>query len=302
MAEMEKKVRSIRADDEVYAKFKEVCEQAGGQNEALSALISSYELETAKSILSGQATSIDDFKSRIDGVIRAYISALDLSVSAEERVRADYRQRMNTQVKTIEDLQTRNEQLTADYTALSEQSEQAQTAHQTEVTELRAMYDLAQDKATQAEKQREQAEKITNMATEQVEQLKTRVSELTAKANKSDEYKADRDRLEASETACKARIGELEKKLVEEQEKAAAAIAAAAEMAAQDKASAVKVAVADAAAAEMAAQDKASAVKVAVADTKELYQAKIEKLQQAYTAQINALIATINAPKPTPIA
>ena len=281
MAEMEKKVRSIRADDEVYAKFKEVCEQAGGQNEALSALISSYELETAKSILSGQATSIDDFKSRIDGVIRAYISALDLSVSAEERVRADYRQRMNTQVKTIEDLQTRNEQLTADYTALSEQSEQAQTAHQTEVTELRAMYDLAQDKVTQAEKQREQAEKIANMATEQVEQLKTMVSELTAKANKSDEYKADKERLEASEAACKARIGELEKKLVEEQEKAAAAIAAAA---------------------EMVAQDKASAVKVAVADTKELYQAKIEKLQQTYTAQINALIATINAPKPTPIA
>ena len=281
MAEMEKKVRSIRADDEVYAKFKEVCEQAGGQNEALSALISSYELETAKSILSGQATSIDDFKSRIDGVIRAYISALDLSVSAEERVRADYRQRMNTQVKTIEDLQTRNEQLTADYTALSEQSEQAQTAHQTEVTELRAMYDLAQDKAIQAEKQREQAEKLANMATEQVEQLKTRVSELTAKANKSDEYKADKERLEASEAVCKARIGELEKKLVEEQEKAAAAMAAAA---------------------EMAAQDKASAVKVAVADTKELYQAKIEQMQQAYTAQINALIATINTPKTTPIA
>ena len=281
MAEMEKKVRSIRADDEVYAKFKEVCEQAGGQNEALSALISSYELETAKSILSGQATSIDDFKSRIDGVIRAYISALDLSVSAEERVRADYRQRMNTQVKTIEDLQTRNEQLTADYTALSDQSEQTRTAHQAEVTELRAMYDLAQDKAIQAEKQREQAEKIANMATEQVEQLKTMVSELTAKANKSDEYKADKERLEASEAACKARIGELEKKLVEEKEKAAAAMAAAA---------------------EMAAQDKASAVKVAVADTKELYQAKIEKLQQTYTDQINALIATINAPKPTPIA
>ena len=275
MAEMEKKVRSIRADDEVYAKFKEVCEQAGGQNEALSALISSYELETAKSILSGQATSIDDFKSRIDGVIRAYISALDLSVSAEERVRADYRQRMNTQVKTIEDLQTRNEQLLADYTALSEQSEQAQIAHQAEITELRSMCDLAQDKALQAEKQREQSEKIANMATEQVEQLKTKVSELMAKASQSDEYKSDRDRLQASETTCKARIGELEKKLVEEQEKSAATIAAAA---------------------EMAAQDKASAVKVAVADTKELYQTKIEQMQQAYTAQINALIATINSP------
>ena len=232
-------------------------------------------LETAKGMLPGQATSIDDFKSRIDGVIRAYISALDLSVSAEERVRADYRQRMNTQVKTIEDLQTRNEQLLADYTALSEKSEQAQIAHQAEITELRSMCDLAQDKALQAEKQREQSEKIANMATEQVEQLKTKVSELMAKASQSDEYKSDRDRLQASETTCKARIGELEKKLVEEQEKSAATIAAAA---------------------EMAAQDKASAVKVAVADTKELYQTKIEQMQQAYTAQINALIATINSP------
>ena len=96
-----------------------------------------------------------------------------------------------------------------------------------------------------------------------------------AKASQSDEYKSDRDRLQASETTCKARIGELEKKLVEEQEKSAATIAAAA---------------------EMAAQDKASAVKVAVADTKELYQTKIEQMQQAYTAQINALIATINSP------
>ena len=188
MAEMEKKVRSIRADDEVYAKFKEICEQAGGQNEALSALISSYEFETAKSMLPGQATSIDDFKSRIEGVIRAYISALDLSVSAEEReerVREDYKQRMNTQVKTIEDLQTRNEQLTASYTALLEQAEQAQTTHQAEVTELRTMCDLEQDKAVQAEKQREQAEKIANMATEQVEQLKARGCQTYLKSQSS---------------------------------------------------------------------------------------------------------------------
>lgn len=272
MAEMEKKVRSIRADDEVYAKFKEICEQAGGQNEALTALISSYELETAKCMLPGQSTSIDDFKSRIEGVIRAYISALDLSVSAEERVREDYKQRMNTQVKTIEDLQTRNEQLTASYTALLEQAEQAQTTHQAEVTELRAMCDLAQDKVVQAEKQREQAEKIATMATEQVEQLKARVAELITKADKSEEYKAGKERLEASEAAHKARIEELERKLAEEQEKATVSIANVT---------------------EMAEQDKASAVRIAIADTKEMYQAKIEQLQQTYTAQINALIDSI---------
>ena len=220
----------------------------------------------------GQATSIDDFKSRIEGVIRAYISALDLSVSAEERVREDYKQRMNTQVKTIEDLQTRNEQLTASYTALLEQAEQAQTTHQAEVTELRAMCDLAQDKVVQAEKQREQAEKIATMATEQVEQLKARVAELITKADKSEEYKAGKERLEASEATYKARIEELERKLAEEQEKATVSIANVT---------------------EMAEQDKASAVRIAIADTKEMYQAKIEQLQQTYTAQINALIDSI---------
>ena len=44
---------------------------------------------------------------------------------------------------------------------------------------------------------------------------------------------------------------------------------------------------------EMAEQDKTSAVRIAIADTKEMYQAKIEQLQQTYTAQINALIDSI---------
>ncbi len=69
MSETKKKVLSIKVDEEVYAKFKAVCEDIGGQNEGLSALITVYELSTAKKLLSGQADSISNFQAKIDGVL-----------------------------------------------------------------------------------------------------------------------------------------------------------------------------------------------------------------------------------------
>ena len=81
------KTRSIRATDEIFTKFKEITESIGsGTNESLSALINAYELQQAKQVLTGQAALIDDFKTRADGIIKAYISALELSVNAEDRI------------------------------------------------------------------------------------------------------------------------------------------------------------------------------------------------------------------------
>lgn len=107
----EKKVRSIRADEETFKRFKEICEQAGGQQQALEALIASYELGQAKSLIKGQADNIDDFKARIDGLMRSYINVPDMSVNAEERIREEFRLHIDIQAKTIADLQTKNEQL-----------------------------------------------------------------------------------------------------------------------------------------------------------------------------------------------
>ena len=64
MADTEKKVRSIRADDETFQKFRTLCEEWGGQSEAFNALISAYELAQAKKLLSGQADSISDFQAK----------------------------------------------------------------------------------------------------------------------------------------------------------------------------------------------------------------------------------------------
>lgn len=267
----EKKVRSIRADEETFAKFKAVCEELGGQQEALSALVSSYELETAKGMLQGQATTIDDFKSRIDGIVRAYIYALDMSVNAEERIRAEFRASIDTQTKTIADLQARNEKLTSDYDNLAIQTEQNLSTLNTKLSELTTAYDTAEDRAIQSDKQREQAEKIASLATEKLESLQEQVAEMTEKVNLSDSYKAEVEKSKAELTVMSAEITTLKQQLAEQQERYIA------EKTALE---------------EKQRKDIDTDVKIAVAEVKEQYLAKIEEIQKEHTRQIAELLAS----------
>lgn len=255
----EKKVRSIRADEETFGRFKEICEQMGGQQEALTALISNFELNQAKSILQGQATLIDDFKSRIDGVVRSYVTALELSVNAEERIRDEFRLNIDTQTKTIADLQAKNEKLTTALNNAKAEFDATITAKESAINELTAEYNTASERATTADKQREQAEQIANMATEQVQTLKTAIDELKDKADESDSYKSELEKLQkqVSELTATVEKAEQERKDTEERYK----------------------------------HDIEVAVKVAVADTKEQYQAKIEEMQSEHAKQIADLLA-----------
>lgn len=258
----EKKVRSIRADEETFNRFKEICEQAGGQQEALTALISNFELNQAKSTLPGQTTVIDDFKARIEGIMRAYINALELSANAEERIREEFRLHIDTQTKTIANLQTRNDRIKAELDTTKLTLEEISSAKATEISELKTAYNAASDRATTADKQREQAEQIANMATEQVQSLKAQIKELTAKAEQSDSYKVK------SEQAT-VELERLKEQLRVEQENKENEL-------------------------ETARREKETAVKLAIAETREKYQDKIEELQREHAKQISELLAQQN--------
>lgn len=258
----EKKVRSIRADEATFNRFKEICEQTGGQQEALTALISCFELDQAKSTLPGQSTLIDDFKARIDGVVNAYINALELSANTEERIRANFALQIDTQTKTIADLQEKNAKLTTALKNAKAEFDETVTAKESAINELTAEYNTAIERATTADKQREQAEQIANMATEQVQTLKTAIDELKDKADKSDSYKSELEKLQkqVSELTATVKKAEQERKDTEERYK----------------------------------HDIEVAIKVAVADTKEQYQAKIEEMQKEHAKQIAELLAHKN--------
>lgn len=260
----EKKVRSIRADEETYAKFREVCEQMGGQQEALNALISSYELETAKSVLSGQADYITDFKSRVDGIVRAYIQSLDMVVNAEERVGEDFKRRIESQAEIIEDLQNKNEVLSVENAELRSSFEK-----------LNAECAAAVEKADNAIKMQEQTELIASMKAERVEQLEVELESMNEQVQQnrrmanSYQVMCDLSSKEKSEITkefedFKVKFSELERELEKERNLNVE----------NDRTHKKELDI---------------SVKLAVAEVREKYTERIEQLQEKYQTKIEQL-------------
>ena len=195
--ESQNKTRSIRATDETFAKFKEITESIGsGTNESLSALINAYELQQAKQVLTGQAALIDDFKARVDGIVKAYIAALELSVNAEERIRAEFAVQIESQAKTIAALQRESESIKAETITIQTQLNDTIRALKHDLLSDKARLQTALKNEEQATASRIQAEKISQMLTEQLEQAKASISDLQAKAATADKLKAENEEYE----------------------------------------------------------------------------------------------------------
>ena len=130
---------------------------------------------------------------------------------------------------------------------------------QEEVTESKIALQNANERADVERKAREQAETISLMLSEQVEQLKKQVANLTAKVEQNDKIFEELKNL-------KTEYSELQKALADEQSSKEKDLV-------------------------IAEKGKETAVKVAIAETKEQYLAKIEKLQQEHSKQLNLLIS-----------
>ena len=279
MADTEKKVRSIRADDETFQKFRTLCEEWGGQSEAFNALISAYELAQAKKLLSGQADSISDFQAKVDSVVQAYISALEITTGTENRIRAEFKAQLDSQTQTIISLQQRTAALESDLSEQEENYKEKIGELNGKVLDLNAALAKAQETAATAVTAKEQADKI--------EQLETEVQELKDKANASDEYRAKSEQLFAEVEKLKVEVERLQAmqrtsereymqtlndlKAKEEEEKA--------KIEKEYKR-------------EIEIEVKSAKIEVA-----EKYQAQIEKLQQQHSAQIAELLLSKQSSK-----
>ena len=274
MSNDKKIVRSIRADESTYSKFKSVCEELGGQQEGLTALLNAYELQQAKGILTGQATNIDDFTSRVDGIVKAYISALELTANTEERIRNEFAVQLDSQTKTIADLQAREGTVK---TALSELKADTDTkikALQSELTATKTALNSANEKAVNSTVAKEQAERIANMTAEQLESIKKQVADLTAKAEQS-------DRLKKSLDDVSMKLSDTEKALQEVK---------------ADRQRQLEVMQADhKRQLDILKSERDTAVKSAIAETTLTYQSKISELQQQQAEQIKALSQMLTA-------
>ena len=271
----EMKVRSFRISDSVLEKFKAFCNDFDNQNLALDSLINAYEVQNAKAILVDRQTDIADYDMHIQALQSAFLRSLELNENAERRIRAEFKSLLSSKDEIILQLQSektqaqnQSEQDKNAYNTLRQTTNERIKAMQEEVTESKIALQNANERADIERKAREQAETISLMLSEQVEQLKKQIANLTAKVEQAEQKQAEQTSSEISKELINLRsmYAQMQKELTDE------------------RTSKEKELV-------IAEKGKETAVKVAIAETKEQYLAKIEKLQQEHSKQLNLLIS-----------
>lgn len=121
MDDKELKVKSIRADDETYEKFKKLAtNEFGNQGQCLTALINIYETETSKVSLVERKMEIESFQDYLNKISGLFLTSLQLNNDAEGRIRDEFARQLTSKDKTIEDLQSKIIKITSEKDIITE--------------------------------------------------------------------------------------------------------------------------------------------------------------------------------------
>lgn len=113
MDNAELKVKSFRADDDTFEKFKAIAnEEFGNQGQCLAALVNLYETEKSKATLIERKIEIESFQSYLNKIGELFLMSLQLNQDAETRIRGEFERLLDSKDRTIVDLQSKVKELT----------------------------------------------------------------------------------------------------------------------------------------------------------------------------------------------
>ena len=169
----EVKVRSFRISDSVAEKFKAFCGEF--QNAALDSLITTYEMQNAKSVLMDRKTEITEFDTHIQAIQSAFLRSLELNENAEQRVKTEFNSLLSSKDETIMQLQAekakameQTEQYKTSYDKVVQDTNKQLKAMQEKVSENNQALQNEKERADTEQKAREQAETISAMLSGQI--------------------------------------------------------------------------------------------------------------------------------------
>lgn len=108
----ELKVKSFRADDDTFEKFKAIAnDEFGNQGQCLAALINLYETEKSKATLIERKVEIESFQTYLNKIAELFLMSLQLNQDAETRIRGEFERLLSSKDRTILDLQLKVNEL-----------------------------------------------------------------------------------------------------------------------------------------------------------------------------------------------
>lgn len=195
----ELKVRSFRISDEISEKFKLLCGDFENQNTALSALINAYEMNSAKNILVERQTEIKDYDVHIQAIQKAFLSSLELNQNAENRIRAEFENRITAKDDIIEKLNSQINEANLKVKDAENRADEATKNAQTVIEQSKHDIDALNERVKQAEKSEQQAQDtlstlkeanyLLRQNNEELQTLKKEIKDLQEKNKQLEEEK-----------------------------------------------------------------------------------------------------------------
>lgn len=99
-------LRSFRADDVTYEKFKSISNtEFDSQGQCLSALINTYEIEKSKKIIPDRKAEIENFQAHVNKLMEMFIMSLELNKDTQMKVRGEFDGLLKSKDLTMASLQ-----------------------------------------------------------------------------------------------------------------------------------------------------------------------------------------------------
>jgi len=203
---MAEKNFGLRTDEETIAQFKEIAGQFDTSGACFKALLDSYELQMAKKNLSGYRTSIEDFESLAGALVRNYISALDINLNAEERVRKDFQTELSEKDEKIAELKS-------EYDSAVETADKALKEQHSFKNENKALKKEIADKDKQISdlsSQIAEKDKLNKNLLDNCDRLKEEINGIKSELTEVEQIKVELKTLKEENTSLKAKNQEIQ--------------------------------------------------------------------------------------------
>lgn len=181
------KSTSFRVGENAVERFKELsAEMNMTQKEFFDSLISTYELENAKSKITSRSKEIEEFQGHAERIISIFLNSLELNQDAEKRIEEKYQDVLQKKNQVIDNIQ---ESLNKEK-AISEQNRKSREQAEKDMAALRKTAD--------------HLEEINKNNSDLVEQYKEKVDTLSTLVN---EYKGYKESIETVQAELNEKAG-----------------------------------------------------------------------------------------------
>ena len=150
MDAIQQKPRSIRVDDQTFERFRELSASFENQGSALTALVSAWEIQQARTVLTDRETEVADFSSLLQKIQDAYLHSLEITENTQSRVRDEFRSQLDSKDQVIANLQKQLDQaeaVTREAQAAAKSAEDKAAGLQTKLAAAEAARESAEESA-----------------------------------------------------------------------------------------------------------------------------------------------------------